>query len=68
MSTSGYVFSRAKQIVDAEVRPVYINTIQGELFQLFKEKSVNKEVQSLLDEMIDIFCKLSEQNYHPKHL
>ena len=53
MSTSGYVFSRAKQIVDAEVRPVYINTIQGELFQLFKEKSVNKEVQSLLDEMID---------------
>ena len=53
MSTSGYVFSRAKQIVDAEVRPVYINTIQGELFQLFSERSVNKEVQSLLNEMID---------------
>ena len=53
MSTSGYVFSRAKQIVDAEVRPVYINTIQGELFQLFSEKPVNMEVQSLLNEMID---------------
>ena len=43
MSTNGYVFSRAKQILDVEVRPIYVNSIQGELLQLFSEKSIDLE-------------------------
>ena len=53
MSINGYVFSRAKQILDVQVRPIFINSIQGELLQLFSEKSINLEAQSLISEMID---------------
>ena len=52
MSTNGYVFSKAKKILDAEVRPIYVNSIQGQLLQLFSEKSVNLEAQSLLYEIL----------------
>ena len=53
MSTNGYIFTRAKQILDVEVRPIFINSIQGELLQLFSEKSINLEALSLISEMID---------------
>ena len=53
MSTNGYVFSRAKQILDVELRPIFINSIEGELLQLFSEKFINLEAQSLISEMID---------------
>ena len=53
MSTNGYVFSRAKQILDVELRPIFINSIESELLQLFSEKSINLEAQSLITEMID---------------
>ena len=53
MSTNRYVFSRAKQILDVELRPIFINSIESELLQLFSEKSINLEAQSLISEMID---------------
>ena len=53
MTTNGYVFSRAKQILDVELRPIFINSIKSELLQLFSEKSINIEAQSLIGEMID---------------
>ena len=53
MSTNGYVFSRAKQILNGGLHPTFINSIKSELLQLFSEKSINLEVQSLISEMID---------------
>ena len=53
MSTNGYVFSRAKQILDVELSPIFINSIESELLELFSEKSINLEAQSLITEMID---------------
>ena len=53
MSTNCYVFSRAKQILDVELSPIFINSIESELLELFSEKSINLEAQSLITEMID---------------
>ena len=53
MSTNGYVFSRAKQILDVELRPIFINSIESEVLELFSEKSINLEAQSFISEMID---------------
>ena len=52
MSTSEYIFSRPLQMDVEEIRPIFVNLTQGEVFRRYSERSFNTEVQSLLKEMI----------------
>ena len=76
LSSKGYVFSRARQLIGEEIRPIYVNAMEGTMTQLLQQDPIDDELNSFLSQMIkrdnkgvklvDIESKYSLHKLHHK--
>ena len=52
LSSKGYVFSRARQLIGEEIRPIYVNALEGVMTQLLQQNPIDEELNSFLSQMI----------------
>ena len=52
LSSKGYVFSWARQLIGEEILPIYVNALEGAMTQFLQQNPIDEELNSFLSQMI----------------